>query len=72
MLKRALQAERIDTATRPPYAGGSVQGLAHALLTKVNDAEVRGSMLAEMQRRFAALQHKPGDSDSGDSAEKES
>ena len=54
-LKRALQAERIDTATKPPYAAGSVQGLAHALLTKVNDAAVRGNMLEEMQRRFAAL-----------------
>ena len=67
MLKRALQAERIDTATKPPYAAGSVQGLAHALLTKVNAAAARGNMLEEMQRRFAALQSKNdgGGSDTG-------
>ena len=50
-LKRALQTERIDSATKPPYAAGSVQGVAHALLTKVNGATMHGNMLEEMQRR---------------------
>ena len=65
-LKRALQTERIDSATKPPYAAGSVQGVAHALLTKVNGATMHGNMLEEMQRRFAARNLKPSNAGQND------
>lgn len=43
-----------------------MQGVAHALLTKVNGATMHGNMLEEMQRRFAARNLKPSNAGQND------
>lgn len=54
-LSAALRAEKIDTATAPPYAKGTVQAIAHDLLVQAQCGAKKSMLMDELMLKMKRL-----------------